>query len=59
MNVILKKQLPRRTFLRGMGSVVALPMLDAMMPLLFATIAPESSPGLRASACLISAISGV
>jgi hypothetical protein len=34
MNLILKKQLPRRTFLRGMGSLVALPMLDAMMPAL-------------------------
>jgi hypothetical protein len=32
MNLILKKQLPRRTFLRGMGSVVALPLLDAMVP---------------------------
>ena len=28
MNLIFKKQLPRRTFLRGMGSVVALPLLD-------------------------------
>ena len=32
MNVILKKQLPRRTFLKGMGTVLALPMLDAMVP---------------------------
>jgi hypothetical protein len=32
MNVILKRQLPRRTFLRGVGSVLALPMLDAMVP---------------------------
>ena len=32
MNLIFKKQLPRRTFLRGMGSVVALPLLDAMVP---------------------------
>jgi len=32
MNLILKKQLPRRTFLRGMGGVLALPLLDAMMP---------------------------
>ena len=32
MNVILKKQLPRRTFLRGMGTVLALPVLDAMIP---------------------------
>ncbi len=26
------KQMPRRTFLRGMGATVALPMLDAMLP---------------------------
>ena len=33
MNVILKKQLPRRTFLRGCRDrVLALPMLDAMVP---------------------------
>jgi hypothetical protein len=32
MNLIFKRQLPRRTFLRGMGSVLALPMLDAMVP---------------------------
>jgi hypothetical protein len=43
MNLILKKQLPRRTFLRGMGSVVALPMLDAMMPA-FVKAAAAASP---------------
>ena len=32
MNLIFKKQLPRRTFLRGVGSVMALPLLDAMVP---------------------------
>ena len=32
MNLIFKKELPRRTFLRGMGTVVALPLLDAMVP---------------------------
>ena len=32
MNVIFKKQLPRRAFLRGVGGVVALPLLDAMIP---------------------------
>ena len=26
------KYLPRRTFLRGMGATVALPLLDAMAP---------------------------
>src|SRR5688572_2160594 len=29
---IFKKSLPRRTFLRGMGATVALPLLDAMVP---------------------------
>src|SRR6185295_15404482 len=30
--VILKKSIPRRTFLRGAGAALALPMLDAMVP---------------------------
>ena len=30
--VITKIALPRRTFIRGMGAVVALPLLDAMVP---------------------------
>ena len=29
---ITRKHLPRRTFLRGMGTAMALPMLDAMVP---------------------------
>jgi hypothetical protein len=33
---ITKKTLPRRTFLRGMGVTMALPMLDAMVPALSA-----------------------
>ena len=32
--IITKKALPRRTFLRGIGAAVALPMLDAMIPAL-------------------------
>ena len=35
--IITKKALPRRTFLRGMGAAVALPLLDAMVPALAAT----------------------
>jgi hypothetical protein len=34
--IITKKALPRRTFLRGMGTVLALPLLDAMVPALSA-----------------------
>jgi hypothetical protein len=30
--IIFKKALPRRTFLRGLGASVALPMLDSMIP---------------------------
>jgi hypothetical protein len=32
MNFITKKHLPRRTFLRGMGVTLALPLLDSMLP---------------------------
>src|SRR5437016_5903695 len=35
--IITHKHLPRRTFLKGMGTIVALPMLDAMMPALAST----------------------
>ena len=37
--VITKTSLPRRTFLRGVGATLALPLLDAMVPAL-ATAAP-------------------
>jgi hypothetical protein len=39
MTFITKRALPRRTFLRGMGATVALPMLDAMAPALSAATA--------------------
>ena len=32
--IITKKSLPRRTFLRGMGIAVGLPLLDSMFPAL-------------------------
>ncbi|MEY4692310.1 MAG: hypothetical protein RIT19_2635, partial [Verrucomicrobiota bacterium] len=32
MRVITKKFIPRRTFLRGMGATLALPLLDSMVP---------------------------
>ena len=34
--IITKKHLPRRTFLRGLGASVALPLLDSMVPALTA-----------------------
>ena len=32
MAFITKKALPRRTFLRGVGATVALPLLESMLP---------------------------
>ena len=29
---ITKRHMPRRTFLRGVGATISLPLLDAMMP---------------------------
>ncbi|SPF32354.1 conserved exported hypothetical protein [Candidatus Sulfopaludibacter sp. SbA4] len=41
--MITRKALARRTFLRGMGTAVALPLLDAMVPA-FASAAPGKPP---------------
>ena len=41
--IVTKKHLPRRTFLKGMGATIALPMLDAMSPALSALSATTRS----------------
>jgi hypothetical protein len=41
--IVMGKHLPRRTFLRGMGAVIALPVLDAMTPA-FATPVMRKAP---------------
>ena len=41
---ISKMSLPRRTFLRGMGATVALPLLEAMVPALTATAKTAAAP---------------
>lgn len=43
--IITQKQLPRRTFLRGLGATIALPLLDAMQPAL--ARAAASAPARR------------
>jgi hypothetical protein len=43
--VITKMSLPRRTFLRGVGATLALPLLDAMVPALSATAKPVQRLG--------------
>ncbi len=41
---ITKTCLPRRTFLRGLGATVALPLLDSMVPALSATAKTSANP---------------
>ena len=40
--IITKKSLARRTFLRGIGTTLALPLFDAMMPAMAGTTAKAS-----------------
>jgi hypothetical protein len=46
--IITKKALPRRTFLKGVGATIALPLLDAMTPALSALSQTAARPPLRA-----------
>ena len=41
--IISNKALPRRTFLRGLGATMALPLLDSMVPT-FSALAATKSP---------------
>jgi Protein of unknown function (DUF1552) len=42
--IVMKKALPRRTFLRGLGTTLALPLLDAMIPSMTALAATPAAP---------------
>jgi hypothetical protein len=42
--IITKKAMPRRTFLRGLGTTLALPLLDAMVPSMTALAATPAAP---------------
>jgi hypothetical protein len=42
--IITKKAVPRRTFLRGLGCTLALPLLDAMVPALSAVARTAGAP---------------
>ena len=47
MTFITKRALPRRTFLRGVGVTLALPLLDAMIPARTALAQTAASPKIR------------
>ncbi len=53
MNFLTKKHLPRRTVLRGLGTAVALPLLDAMIPAATALAQTSAKPGARLSCIYI------
>ena len=42
--IVMKKSIPRRTFLRGVGASVALPLLDAMIPSMTALADTPAGP---------------
>src|SRR4051812_21224175 len=42
--IVMKKALPRRTVLRGLGATLALPLLDAMIPSLTAETQTAADP---------------
>ena len=47
MGIIAKKILPRRTVLRGLGTAIALPLLDSMVPALTAVAKTAAKPARR------------
>jgi hypothetical protein len=47
--MIFKKAIPRRTFLRGIGTTLALPLLDGMVPAMAATRQTSAKPVNRMS----------
>lgn len=49
--MIMRMSLPRRTFLRGMGATLALPLLDAMVPALSAMAKTAAHP-IRRLGCI-------
>src|SRR5439155_6396984 len=49
--IITKRALPRRTFIRGMGATLALPLLDAMAPAMSAQSKTAKAPRFAAIYC--------
>src|SRR5688572_31027033 len=50
---VTKRSLPRRTFLRGVGATVALPLLDAMVPAMTALAQTPARPRTRFGAVFV------
>src|SRR5690242_19580946 len=53
MRIITKQHLPRRTFLRGVGVTMALPLLDSMIPAQTPLVKTAAKPQIRLGLCFI------
>jgi hypothetical protein len=53
MRLITKKHLPRRTFLKGMGVTLGLPLLDSMIPAQTPLAKTAARPQIRLGLCFI------
>src|SRR5579862_680740 len=53
MRFITKKHLPRRTFLRGLGVTMSLPLLDSMIPAQTPLAKTAAKPQIRLGLCFI------
>jgi Protein of unknown function (DUF1552) len=53
MTFVTKKHLPRRTFLRGLGVTMALPLLDSMVPAQTPLAKTAANPQIRLGLCFI------
>ncbi|HJT86392.1 MAG TPA: DUF1552 domain-containing protein [Bryobacteraceae bacterium] len=53
MRLITKKHLPRRTFLRGLGVSLSLPLLDSMLPAQTPLAKTAARPQIRLGLCFI------
>ena len=51
--IITKKALDRRMFLRGIGTAMALPLLDSMIPAMAATRLTPAKPAIRMAFCYV------
>jgi hypothetical protein len=53
VRLITKKHLPRRTFLRGLGATLSLPLLDSMVPAQTPLAKTAANPQIRLGLCFI------
>lgn len=53
MTFITKKHIPRRTFLRGAGTVLSLPLLEAMLPAQTPLAKTAAAPRIKLGLCFI------